>query len=241
MTCVPALYLTNSVIFDFYIILLKRNLDGRIKYNYGQQSYDFDEGLMFFIAPNQVFSFEAEDTYKATGWMLLIHPDFLWHTALAKTIPQYGFFDYAANEVLFLSDKEEAVLNNIINNIRQEYHANIDQFTQSVIISQIETLLNYADRFYHRQFITRKVSSHEILQKLEDHLNQHFNNNLNLPTVQTIAEALNISPNYLSSLLKVITGQSTQQHIHNKLIKKAKEQLSTSALSVSEIAYSLGF
>jgi len=226
-----------SVIFDFYVISLKRNVAGKIKYHYGQQSYDFDEGVLFFIAPNQVFSFEAEEAAGLSGWMLLIHPDFLWNTALALAIRKYGFFDYAANEALFLSEKEENIITVIVQNIRQEYHANIDQFTSGVIISQIETLLNYADRFYHRQFITRKKAGHQILEKLERLLNEMTD----LPTVQSVAEALNISPTYLSAMLKVLTGQSTQQHIHNKLIERAKEKLSTSSSSISEIAYELGF
>lgn len=130
-------------------------------------------------------------------------------------------------------------------NIEQEYHSNIDKFSQQIIISQIEVLLNYADRFYHRQFITRKITNHKILNRLEDILTDYFNSEdlvvKGLPRVQDIAESLNVSSNYLSGLLKVLTGQSTQQHIHNKLIEKAKEKLSTTDLSVSEIAYALGF
>lgn len=152
-----------SVIFDFYMISIKRNMYGQVKYHYGQQRYDFDEGVLFFIAPNQVFSFEADESMKASGWMLLIHPDFIWNTALAKTIKQYDFFDYSANEALFLSEKEEITINGIIANIKHEYHSNIDRFTQNVIISQIETLLTYADRFYNRQFITRKITNHQVL------------------------------------------------------------------------------
>ena len=234
-----------SVVFDFYMISLKRNLDGKIKYTYGQQQYDFDEGLMFFIAPNQVFSFETDGNLKTSGWMLLIHPDFIWNTPLAKAIKQYEFFDYSANEALFLSEKEEITVNGIIGNIKQEYHSNIDRFTQNVIVSQIETLMNYADRFYNRQFITRKISNHQMLNRLEDLLNNWFDSgdliNRGLPTVLWVAETLNISPTYLSSLLKVLTGQSAQQHIHEKLISKAKERLSTTNLSISEIAYELGF
>ena len=149
------------------------------------------------------------------------------------------------NEALFLSDKEEAVINNIIGNIKQEYHSNIDQFSQGIIISQIETLLNYAERFYRRQFITRKKTNHLVLTRLEKLLEDHFNHDdliaKGLPSVQNISEALHVSAGYLSGLLKVLTGQSTQQHIHNKLIEKAKEKLSTTELSVSEIAYELGF
>lgn len=234
-----------SVVFDFYVISLKKNLTGQIKYNYGQRTYDFDEGVMFFIAPNQVFSFKADESLKTFGWILLIHPDFLWHTPLAGTIRSYGFFDYATNEALFLSDKEEMLLNGIVDNIRNEYRSNTDQFTQGVIISQIETLLNYADRFYHRQFITRKAAGHQILERVEQLLETAFSKddliNTGLPTVQSIADSLCISPTYLSTLLKVLTGQSTQQHIHQKLIETAKEKLSTTQLSVSEIAFALGF
>jgi AraC family transcriptional activator of pobA len=234
-----------SVVFDFYIISLKRSSGGRMKYSYGQQPYDFDEGIMFFIAPNQVFSFEADEQLKTTGWILLIHPDFLWNTPLAKTIRQCEFFDYSANEALFLSDKEETIITGIIQNIRHEYHSNIDKFSQGVIIAQIELLLQYSDRFYNRQFITRKIANHQVLNRLESLLASYFNSNdlaqKGLPAVQQIAEELNISPTYLSALLKATTGQSTQQHIHEKLIEKAKEKLSTTGLSISEIAYELGF
>lgn len=234
-----------SWVFDFYSISLKRTSNAKMKY--GQQQYDFDGGVMFFMAPNQVFSIEVDNNIvpKHSGWILLIHPDFLWNTPLAKNIHQYEYFDYSVNEALFLSEKEEATVNNIIGNIQQEYHSNIDKFSQGIIISQIETLFNYADRFYQRQFITRKITNHQILDRLEKLLTDYFNNDdlitKGLPTVQYIAETLNVSPSYLSGLLKVLTGQSTQQHLHNKLIEKAKEELSTTNLSVSEIAYNLGF
>ncbi|GGI29336.1 helix-turn-helix domain-containing protein [Pedobacter mendelii] len=130
-------------------------------------------------------------------------------------------------------------------NIQQEYHSNIDKFSQNVMLAQLELLLTYSDRFYHRQFLTRKISNHTILNQLESILTNHFESDKlakkGIPSVQLIAEALNVSPNYLSSLLKVLTGQSTQQHIHNKLMEKAKEKLSATDLSVSEIAYELGF
>ena len=241
----PAGNIRVSVVFDFYVISLKRNFEGKIKYTYGQQNYDFDEGVMFFIAPKQVFSFEADRDYKTSGRMLLIHPDFLWGTSLAKTIRQYGFFDYSANEALFLSGKEEATIGSIAQLIKQEYHANIDKFSQGLIVAQIELLLQYCDRFYNRQFLTRKISSHQILNRVEELLEEYFNSDdliqKGLPTVQFIAETLNISPTYLSALLKAVTGQSTQQHIHEKLIEKAKEKLSLTDLSISEIAYTLGF
>jgi AraC family transcriptional activator of pobA len=236
---------TVTLMLDYYNISLKRNFSG--KFRYGQQEYDFDEGVMFFIAPGQVFSIEHDKNGPArqSGWMLLIHPDFLWNTPLAKTIRQYEFFDYSVNEALFLSDKEEATVTRIIQAIHQEYQSNIDKFSQGIIISQIETLLNYSDRFYQRQFITRKITNHQILERLSKILEDYFNSpeqtRNGLPSVQTIASLLNISPNYLSGLLKVLTGQSTQQHIHDKLIEKAKEKLSTTNLTVSEIAYDLGF
>ena len=233
------------LVLDFYSVSLKRNCN--VKFKYGQQQYDFDEGTMFFMAPNQVFGIELDhdERIKRTGWMLLIHPDFLWNTPLAKNIKQYEYFDYSVNEALFLSEREEAAIINIIQNIGQEYHSNIDKFSQDIIISQIETLLNYSERFYQRQFITRKITNHQILDRLEEILADYFNSDdlvtKGLPTVQYVAETLSVSPNYLSGLLKTLTGQSTQQHIHEKLIEKAKEKLSTTDLSVSEIAYELGF
>jgi len=234
-----------NIVFNFYSISLKRNFNGKMKY--GQQEYDFDEGIMFFISPGQVFGMEIEKdvALKHTGWLLLIHPDFFWSTSLAKTIKQYEYFDYSVHEALFLSDKEETTIINMMQNIEQEYHSNIDKFSQDVIIAQLELLFTYADRFYHRQFITRKITNHQILGRLEDMLTAYFNDDSlakkGLPTVQYIAEALNLSPNYLSGSLKALTGQSTQQHIHDKLIERAKEQLSTTNLSISEIAYELGF
>lgn len=232
------------IIFGYYTISLKRGVS---KMFYGQQQYDFDEGVLYFMAPNQILrtNNNPDENVKRSGWLLLIHPDFLWNTSLAKKIKQYEFFDYSVNEALFLSEKEEEILNNIIQNIKQEYHMNIDKFSKDIIISQIETLLNYSERFYNRQFITREKANHQVLEHLEKILTDYFNSDdlvsKGLPTVQYIAETLNISPGYLSGLLKVLTGQSTQQHIHDKLIEKAKEKLSTTDLSVSEIAYELGF
>jgi len=234
-----------SLVSSHYSIAMKRGVNGKVRY--GQQQYDFDEGLMSFIAPGQVISVKVnrDPATKPTGWILLVHPDFLWNTPLAKKIGHYEFFGYHIKEALFLSEKEELSIIGILQNIREEYHTNIDQFSQNIIVAQIEVLLNYAERFYQRQFITRQISNHEILGRLEELLTRHFEqDNLvhaGLPAVQDMAEQLNLSPNYLSSLLKVLTGQNTQQHIHDKLIKKAKEKLSTTQLSVSEIAYDLGF
>ncbi|MDQ1095199.1 MULTISPECIES: helix-turn-helix domain-containing protein [Chryseobacterium] len=234
-----------NLVLDFYMISQKSGLAGKMYY--GQQEFDFDEGVMAFIEPNQVFRIQSDptSTEKRSGWMLLIHPDFLWNTPLAKTIRQYDYFDYSVNEALFLSEKEQKTLNGIIENIRQEYHTNMDRFSKQIIVSQIESLLNYSERFYNRQFLTREKTNHDILGRLESLLTGYFDDDdlaiKGLPTVQYIAEALHVSPKYLSSLLKLLTGQSTQQHIHDKLISKAKEKLSTTNLSVSEIAYDLGF
>ncbi|MEH2288607.1 helix-turn-helix domain-containing protein [Nostoc sp.] len=241
---VPPQELINFV-FDFYTIALKRTPN--TKYKYGQQEYDFDEGVMFFMSPGQVFGVEIDKdaASKRRGWSLLIHPDFLWNTSLAKTIKRYEYFNYSVNEALHLSQKEEAIINDIIENMEQEYRSNIDNFSQDVIVSQLELLLNYSNRFYHRQFITRKKASSDLLVKLEDLLNEYFDRHNELqsgiPTVKYIADKLNVSPNYLSDMLRTLTGQNAQQHIHNKLIEKAKESLSTTSLSVSEIAYRLGF
>jgi AraC-like DNA-binding protein len=234
----------EGVISQFYSIAIKRGVG---KLFYGQQEYDFDEGVMYFLSPGQLLKRTApqDKTEKPSGWILLIHPDFLWNTPLAKGIKKYEFFGYSVNEALHLSDKEETIIGNIIKSIQQEYHSNIDSFSQNIIISQIETLLNFAERFYHRQFITRKITNHQLLSQLEEILNTYFDDetirNKGLPTVKYISERLNISPNYLSSLLKTLTGQTTQHLIHEKLIEKAKEKLSTTELSISEIAYELCF
>ncbi|SFO44723.1 Helix-turn-helix domain-containing protein [Chitinophaga sp. YR627] len=234
-----------SLLPDFYSIALKKNFNARMKY--GQQEYDFDEGVMTFTAPGQVIRIEREDEaeLKHSGRLLLIHPDFLWKTVLANKIVQYEYFGYAVHEALHLSEKEEGTVMGIMQQIEQEYRSNIDKFSQDVIIAQVELLLVYAGRYYHRQFLTRKISNHKILDRLESLLNEYFSSQAiqqsGLPTVQYVADTLHVSPNYLSGLLKMLTGQSTQQHIHDKLIEKAKEKLSTTDLSVSEIAYELGF
>jgi len=233
-----------NLVLDFYMISQKSGIGGKMYY--GQQEFDFDEGVMAFIEPSQVFRIQSDpaSTEKRWGWMLLIHPDFLWNTPLAKNIRRYDYFDYSVSEALFLSEKEQKTLNGIIENIRQEYHTNIDKFSKQIMISQIESLLNYSERFYNRQFMTREKANHDILARLEKLLADCFDDDLSikgLPTVQYIADTLHVSPKYLSSLLKLLTGQSTQQHIHDQLISKAKEKLSTTNVSVSEIAYDLGF
>lgn len=234
-----------NIVMDFYSIAMKRDISAKI--HYGQQIYDFDEGLMSFIAPGQVLRIERDpdSLNSGSGYLLQIHPDFLWSSSLIKNIKNYSFFDYSIREALFLSHKEESIILNIFENIKQEYHANIDSFSQGLIIAQIELLLKYCERFYNRQFITRKISSHQMLTKVENFLNSHFSfeeqQEGGLLTVKNVADAMNVSPDYLSSMLKQLTGKNVQEHIHQKLIEKAKERLSTTTLSVSEIAYELGF
>jgi AraC family transcriptional activator of pobA len=234
--------LPNSFVLNFYKISYKTNLNGKLKY--GQNYYDFDEGGLMFVSPNQVTA-NVDNNGDHSGYTLLIHPDFFLSYPLSKKIKQYGFFSYSANEALHLSDKEKATIISIFKNINEELQSRIDDFSQDVIISQIESLLNYSNRFYKRQFIKRKAPSKDLLQKLEGVLDNYFNNEKiltqDIPTVQFLAENLNISPSYLSDMLRSLTGQNAQQHIHSRLIEKAKEKLSTTELSVSEIAYELGF
>jgi len=235
----------KHIVFDFYGIAIKRVLNAKVKY--GQQDYDFDAGIMSFTAPGQVFSVELPEgeTLQQSGWVILIHPDFLWNTPLAKKIKQCDFFDYSVNEALFLSEKEEAIIAGIIRIIQQEYCSSIDKFSQDIIIAQLEVLLTYAERFYQRQFITRKMVNHQLLARLEDLLNNYFNGEeittKGLPSVSYIAGEMNVSAGYLGGMLRALTGLNTQQHIHLKLIEKAKEKLSSTNLTVSEIAYELGF
>lgn len=236
----------TSMVFDFYSISVKRMRNVRV--HYGQHSFDFNEGILSFMAPNQVFSMAVADPaeeIEKSGWVVYIHPDFIWNTPLAKTIKHYDFWDYALKEALFLSAGEEATILNLIRGIQQEYTSAIDRFSKPIIVSHVESLLQYADRFYNRQFITREKANHEVLERLETFLRDYFNSadlpERGLPTVHYVADCLHLSPKYLSNLLRVVTGQNTQQHIHTWLIAKAKEKLSTTTLTISEIAYELGF
>lgn len=236
-----------SVITDLYFIGISPSTQACLKMKYGRQEYDFDKGMMKFIAPGRVFSFNPDQAEEITlsGWLLLLHPDFLWNHPLAQKIKQYEFFDYAVNEALFLSDGEEKIINGLFQHIAQEYNSNIDKFSQGIIISLIESLLGYSERFYQRQFITREISHHGIVSQLDALLEKAFSPEVlkenGVPTVKDISARLNISPNYLSTLLKTLTGNSTQQHIQEKIIEKAKEKLMTTDLSVNEIAFELGF
>lgn len=232
----------NIFTYNFYYISFIKNCDG---FGYGQQHYDFEEGTMSFIAPNQIIKVENERFANAEGCMLLIHPDFFKGNTILTAIKNYGFFSYSVNEALHLSAQEEKSMLDILRNIDKEINSNIDKFSQDLIISHIDLLLKYSERFYSRQFITRKVFTNDILIKLEQVLDTLFSNeNLSskgIPTVLTIASELNMSSNYLSDLLRSYTGLSTLQHIQNRIIDKSKELLSTTKVSVNEIAFTLGF
>lgn len=234
----------GAITTDFYVIALKKDCAGG-KCRYGQQYYDFDEGTMYFIAPHQVLQFDDILLDKVRGFVLVVHPDFLHGYGLASHIKEYGYFSYTANEALHLSEKEEKTIFDIIANIEQEIDFNMDSFTQDLLVSNLDVLLKYCDRYYNRQFLTRKKINSDLLSRLELLLDDYFNNDKltinGIPSVHSIAGQLHLSANYLSDMLRVQTGQTTQQHIQNRLIEKAKELLSTTSMSVSEIAYQLGF
>ncbi len=232
---------------DFYTISLKNNIHSKIKY--GQQYYDFEKGTMTFTAPKQVQSVEIDESIKfddniGMGYVLMFHPAFLKNHPLQSIIKNYGFFSYSINEALHLSIQEEKNVVEIFQKIEKEYQY-IDKHTQDIILAQIDLLLNYCNRFYERQFITRKVINNDLLSRMEQLLNDYFDNGETqrngLVTVEYLANKLTISSNYLSDMLRSLTGQNTQQHIHEKIIEVAKEKLITTSLSVSEIAYELGF
>lgn len=233
---------THHLILNFYSVSLKKNVKGKLKY--GQHYYDFDEGVLATMSPGQLLSTRGQDNYEVSGWWLVFHPDFIRPYPLGRLIKEYGFFSYEVNEALHLSDKEEKMLEMILQNIELESQNSIDQFSQDVMVSYLDLLLNYTNRFYNRQFLTRKNASNDLLVKFDVLLNKYFEDkiiDLGLPSVQFISQELNVSAHYLSDLLRSLTGQSTQQHIHDKLIEKAKEKLATTSLSVSEIAFQLGF
>ncbi|MCF0071043.1 helix-turn-helix transcriptional regulator [Dyadobacter sp. CY261] len=230
-------------VLGFYKISYKPKLTGKLRY--GQNYYDFDEGGLLFASPGQVVGSHDNDASVCSEYTLLIHPDFFLGYSLAKSIKQYGFFSYSTRETLHLSEEEKATIFDIFKMIEKELASRIDDFSQDVVISQIELLLNYANRFYKRQFITRKAVNNDLLEKLEAVLDHYFTNqtavNEGLPTVGYLAEQVNLSPSYLSDMLRSLLGQNAQQYIHDKLIEKAKENLSTTNLTVREVAYALGF
>ncbi|RBQ11760.1 helix-turn-helix domain-containing protein [Pedobacter miscanthi] len=229
-------------VVNFYKITFITKNSGRLKY--GQDYYDFDEGSMLFLAPNQLVG-STDYNSNTYCYILLIHPDFLLGHPLATKIRQYGYFSYSSNEALHLSDKEKQIILSIYQIMEQELNSGVDEFSQEVVIAQIELMLSYVNRFYKRQFITRKVVNHDILQRLETILDRYLISekslNIGLPTVQYLSEQLHISPGYLSDMLRSLIGKNAKQYIHEKLIERAKERLTTTELPISEIAYELGF
>lgn len=234
----------RPLVMDFYKISFKSNFRGQVKY--GQQYYDFEEGGLSFFAPNQVITptVAAEDE-DYSGYTLLVHPDFLRPYPLGRTIKDYGFFAYAVAEALCLSEGEKTIIVALFTAIERELARNLDGFSQDILVTQIEQLLGYSNRFYHRQFLTRKAAHHDLVAQVEALLSQYLTTEqplvTGLPTVQYLADQLRISPRYLSDLLRLHTGQNAQQHIQHHVVEKAKELLTTRALSVAEVGYQLGF
>lgn len=227
---------------QLYIISLKKNLQGKLYY--GHRAYDFGEGVLGFYAPGQLCEAAPDlDTSELSGWLLVFHPDLLAKYPLGQKMAGYGFFSYAVHEALHLSAREEQLLDGIVAGIRAEYAQSIDAFSQDVLVSQLEVLLNYANRFYHRQFLTRRTAEHDLLTRFESLLTAYFTRAAEqpLPTVQYFADALHVSPAYLSDMLRTLTGQNTQQHLHHALIEKAKRLLLSTSLTVNEAAFRLGF
>jgi AraC-like DNA-binding protein len=197
-------------------------------------------------APEQVITFERKkEANSSEGWGLYFHPELIRNTALGKKINEYSFFSYAENEALHLSEQEKQTLLSILKQMENEYNTNIDHYSHDLIISNIELLLNYCRRFYGRQFITRTNQNKDVIVRFERFVTDYFNSpklkNIGIPTVKYCAEAMNLSPNYFSDLLKSETGKNTQEHIHYHLLEKAKTILVSSDKSINEIAYELGF
>ena len=227
--------------FGFYIVSCKK-FDGFLKY--GKGHYDFNEGSLMFTSPDQVLG-PGPDVIVEEGWALFIHPDLIHGTDLGKKIHQYSFFNYEINEALHISEEEKLIIKDCVAKIEKEYAQNIDKHSQGLIVSNIELLLNYCNRFYDRQFYTRAKVNSDVVQQFEKLLKDYFAQSTlietGLPNVGYFASRLNLSPNYLSDLLGKFTGKTTQEHIHLELIDKAKTMLWGTNQSISEIAYGLGF
>ncbi|WP_057939835.1 helix-turn-helix domain-containing protein [Algoriphagus resistens] len=237
----PELTHRTKLISDFYQIALKKECP--CKMQYGQTPFDFDEGIISCFAPKQVSIVDTDFAFAKVGWVLSIHPDFLRTYPLSRKMKSFGFFDYDVNEALILSEDELQSIEIIIGQIEKEYLLPIDRFSQEVIISALDLLFTHFNRYYNRQFVTRQYQSSELLNRVENLLNACFSDTgeQELPTPAYLASQLNMSCKYLSDCLKQLTGQTAQQLIHDKLIEKAKDILTTTQLSVSEVAYLLGF
>lgn len=234
-----------KITLGFYSVMYKNFCPNKMKY--GQKPYDFDDGSLVCMAPRQVISLDEPIKKKADikGWGVFFHPDLIRGTSLAKSIKGYSFFSYDTHEALHLSDKEKQILNDIVQKIHSELSENIDKHSQTLIVSNIELLLNYCTRYYDRQFITRKTANSDILAKVEAILTEYFKqtklDDKGLPTVKYLADQVHLSPNYLSDLLKRETGMNAQDCIHYHVIEEAKILLLSSDKTVGELAFSLGF
>ncbi|MCT4629893.1 AraC family transcriptional regulator [Winogradskyella sp.] len=229
---------------DFFSISLKDGMEGSM--GYGRNSYDFTDGTMVFTKPNQVLSIEEKNIQDdAKGWMLAFHPDLIRRSDLGKTISQYNFFDYEVHEALHLSEDEKATLTDLVRKIETEINQNIDKHSQKLIVSTIELILDYCNRYYDRQFYVRTNLHQDHVSEFENFLKSYFNSEkpseIGLPSVKYCGEQLNMSPNYLSDLLKKETGKSAKDHIYAFVVNKAKNKLLGTTASISEIAYDLGF
>lgn len=229
---------------EVYMIMYKDKISGSL--GYGKNSYDFQEGTLIFISPGQVFtSPNKEELEGEQGWTLLFHPDLLLKSNLSKKMGAYTYFSYNVTEALHLSKKEEAFIFQVIEQIKTEYSQNIDKHSQQLILSNLELFLNYCVRFYDRQFYTRTNLNSDFVSDFELKLKTYFNSeqiaNTGIPTSNYFGNALNMSPNYLSDLLKKETGKSIKEHIDSYIVRKAKNILLNSNSSISEIAYGLGF
>ncbi len=233
----------TKVIYDFYMVSLK---DKSFSVKYGRNSFDFDEGIMIFTAPGQVFTLnEPFKPGDIKGWMLFFHPDLVRSTHLGEQVDHYSFFNYDVVEALHLSEEEERTINTTVAQIEKEYQQRIDNHSHRVIVSNIELLLNYCLRFYERQFHTRTNQSKNVISVFESELKKYFktqkNLDLGIPSIQYFAEIAHLSPHYFSDLVKKETGRSPKDHINDYVIEQAKNMLISSERSVSEIAYELGF
>lgn len=228
---------------DCYTISLKKYVKGDL--NYGRTKYDFANGALIFIAPRQVLQWDNSVVFEQKGFSIQFHEDFLKGTPLAQQIQKFGFFSYSINEALHLSPKEEEQIESIVANIENEYQNNQDKFSKDIIISQLNTLLKYANRFYERQFLNRKELSSSLLEKFNLHLSQCFESGelqeKGIPSIKQIAKKLAVSQRYLSDTLKKETGKTTIEHLQLHLIDKAKNILLQPHKSISEVAYELGF
>jgi len=237
-------YGKDRYVFEFYQINLKLGFSGSM--GYGRNSYDFDDGTMTFIKPNQAIQIDKQEIIKdSSGWTLLFHPDLIRKSELGKTIEAYSFFNYDLNEALHLSEAERNSISGLVKKIEEEYRQNIDKHSQELIIANIEMLLKYCKRFYDRQFFTRTNLNHDLLFHFNKIVRSYYNSENPIErgvlSVKECAKQLNLSVNYLGDLIKSETGRSAKDHINDYVIEKAKNQLLGSNQSVSQIAYLLGY